>query len=244
MSEENRAPAEAAPASTAAERDSSRSVTHWSSPLFSRRSGDSRRTAPHRLFALADGVFAISMTLLALEVRIPDDVESFADGAHKFYSLFGIFLLAFVITGRFWLSNHWMLAKLHHIDDRVLELMIIFLAGICSLPVATTLLFRFGDDSGAVSFAAGLLGVTSLFSARLWWYVSEPARDLCEIDRDVRRGTMFNQIFNGVIFLLAIPLAYLVPQISDHSASFATFVWLLLPTDDLFRKLLPARWWR
>ena len=60
----------------------------------------------------------------------------------------------------------------------------------------------------------------------------------------MRRATVFNQVFNSLIFLLAIPLAYLVPRISGHSASFATYAWLLLPTDDLFRKLFPARWWR
>lgn len=206
------------------------------------RSAESRRATPHRLFALADGVFAISMTLLALDVRIPDDIPNtaagFADGASGLYRQYGIFLLAFFITARFWLSNHRMLARLHHVDDGVLDRTVMFLAGICSLPVATTLLFRFGDSPRAVTCAAVLLAVTSELSARLWWYISDPERDLLDIDRAGRRRMLWKLAYNTAILLLAIPVAYLLPQVSDLQSAWAPVVWLLLPVDGWVSKLV------
>ena len=199
------------------------------------RGAENRRATPHRLFGLADGVFAISMTLLALDVRVPDDVPNtaagFADGAGDLYRQYGIFLLAFYVTGRFWLSNHRMLARLHHVDDGTLERAVMFLAGICSLPVATTLLFRFGDSPRAVTSAAVLLAVTSELSARLWWYISDPERDLLDIDRAGRRRMLWKLAYNTAVFLLAIPVAYLLPQVSDLPSAWAPLVWLLLPVD-------------
>ena len=206
------------------------------------RRADLLRAAPHRLFGLSDGVFAIAITLLALDVRIspalPNTSEGFAEGAHELYQSYGIFLLAFFITGRFWLSNHWMLARLHHVDDGVLERTVVFLAGICSLPVAATVLFRFADTPQAVTLAAGLLAVTSLLAARLWWYVSDPHRDLLDVEPCERGEVLFRSVFNTGVFLLAIPVAYLLPQVSDQSSSWALLVWLLLPVDGRILKLV------
>jgi uncharacterized membrane protein len=202
--------------------------------------------SPGRLYGLADGVFAISMTLLALEVRIPEDVpgtaEGFIEGRGDFYSLFGIFLLAFAIAGRFWVANHWMLARLHHVDAGVVERLLPFLAGICSLPVATSILFRFGDSAEAVTFAAVILAASSLFSARLAWYIGDPERGLSTISAPERVQGLCTSLINAGIFLLAVPVAYLLDGPGGHTPSFATLVWLLLIlVDRVVRALLKRR---
>ena len=75
---------------------------------------------PGRLFGLTDGIFAISITLRALDVRVPDGladgVEGFREGRGELYGRFGVFLLAFWIATRFWLSNHAAMAHVHHVD--------------------------------------------------------------------------------------------------------------------------------
>jgi uncharacterized membrane protein len=200
-------------------------------------SEETRWDSPHRLFALADGVFAISMTLLALDVRIPDEVANtqagYASAAQDFYKQFGIFIIAFMITGRFWLNNHAMMSGLRKVDAGVLERTVLFLAGICSLPVATTLLFRFGSAPEAVSFASVLLAVTSLLSARLGRYLADPSRGLSQVEPRTRARILLNSLYNSGIFLLAVPVAYLIPD-----SSFAPLVWLLLLLDVWFIRLV------
>jgi uncharacterized membrane protein len=195
--------------------------------------------APHRLFALADGVFAISMTLLALDVRIPDEVPDtragFVAASAAFYGQFGVFIVAFLIAGRFWVSNHRIMAGLRSVDNGALERTVLFLAGVSSLPVATAVLFRFGAVPHAVTFASVLLAVTTLLSARLWWYVSDPARPLSDVAPETRTGTMLRLLFTTIVFLLAIPIAYLLPQSeTDSRTAWATLIWLLLILDNQF----------
>ena len=189
-------------------------------------SGPTGLHEPGRLLALTDGVFAISMTLLALDVRIPDSVDDagFARELHPFLGHFGVFFVAFLITSRFWLVNHHMLRRLQRVDDGVLERSILFLFGICAIPVATGVLFRFGNLPEAITFATLVLAGTGALSARLWWYLSAPTRGLAEIPPAEREETMLRSVLVVVVYLLAIPVAYALP---GDQAALAPFVWFL-----------------
>jgi uncharacterized membrane protein len=145
-------------------------VSEHESPILDRRRG---LYAPERLLTLVDGVFAISMTLLVLDVRVPDNVATRQT----------------------------------------------------SLPVATGVLFRFGNVPAAVTFAAVVLAVTGAANARLWWYVSSPDRRLAEVDDDARRETMVRMVLVVVVYLLTIPAAYLLP---GRAVAYVPLVWFLL----------------
>jgi uncharacterized membrane protein len=192
-------------------------------------------SAPHRLFGLADGIFAISMTLLALEVRIPDYVLDTRDGyghaALDFYRDFGVFIIAFLITASFWQINHSVMADLERVDAGVRKRIVPFLAGISSIPVATAVLFRFGSVPQAITFAALLLAATTLASARLWWYLSDPKRGLSRNPPEARLPRLVSQLFSAAVFLLAIPVAYLLASVSDDHIAYAMLIWLLLRFD-------------
>lgn len=187
------------------------------------------RYRPGRLLTLVDGVFAISMTLLALEVRIPDEVPDtiagFNGAVGSFLLQFGVFVGAFLITSRFWLLNHRQMGRLRVVDRGLAVRTIVFLAGITSLPVATGVLFRFGSAPGAVSFGAAVLAATGALSARVWWYASSPQRDLMDVGADERRLTMIRNMLVVVTFLTAIPVAYLLPP---GKAGYATWIWFML----------------
>ena len=199
--------------------------------------------APHRLFALSDGVFAISMTLLALDVRIPEGVpetsDAFREAAGELYSQFGIFVLAFVIAGRFWMGNHKIMGKLHTVNTGVMSRTVLFLAGICSIPVATAVLFRFGGVPEAVAFAALILAATSLQSGRLWWYLTQPGRHLSHDDPATRLPLLVQSLWSTGVYLLAIPIAYLLAHVGSHEhVAYATLIWLLLMFDGVFSRSL------
>jgi uncharacterized membrane protein len=191
------------------------------------------RYRPERLMMLVDGVFAISMTLLVLDVRVPDAVPdaaaAFAQNAGVLFGRLGVFVAAFLITSRFWLVHHRQMAVLEVVDVGVLERTILFLAAITSLPVATGVLFRFGDVPAAVAFAAVVLAVTAALSARLWWYLSSPERGLAHIGRDDRHRIMLRSMIVVVVYLLALPLAYALPP---RLVAYTPLVWLVLVAID------------
>jgi uncharacterized membrane protein len=188
---------------------------------------------PERLLTLVDGVFAISMTLLALDVRIPDDVPDTSAGFHanvgNLLGRLGVFVAAFVIASRFWLVHHRQMSALEAVDVGLIERTVLFLAAITSLPVATGVLFRFGDVPGGVTLAAVVLAVTAALSARLWWYMSSPRRGLAHIGVDERRRVLVRSLLVVVVYLLAIPVAYAV---RPGLAYIAPLVWLVLAAVD------------
>src|SRR3954447_441730 len=101
-----------------------------SEPANSTRALDRRhgRYRPERLLTLVDGVFAISMTLLVLHVRVPADAPdraaacggddgpdaaaAFGENAGVLWGRLGVFVAAFLIPSRFWLVHHRQMALL------------------------------------------------------------------------------------------------------------------------------------
>ena len=197
---------------------------------------------PGRLLALTDGVFAISMTLLALDVRFPADTPittaAFNHAAPNFYGRVGVFFVAFLLAGRFWIGSHHALKQLHRVDEGVLMRSITFLFGICTIPVATSVLFQFGKLPVAVTFASVVLAGTALLSARLWWYLSRPERGLADVDPDDRQETMIRLMLITAAYLLAVPVAYVLPE---GKQGWAPIVWVLFMVIDRISHFLHLR---
>jgi uncharacterized membrane protein len=125
-----------------------------------------------RLIMLSDGVFAIAMTLLALEVRPPhiwsgDMLDLLAQ---TWRPLFG-YGLSFVIVAMFWVSNRSIVARMHRVDGPYTALTILFLAFICLTPFATALVAEHGPTR-AMKFYSLLVGSTGLIQAMLWGYAA------------------------------------------------------------------------
>jgi uncharacterized membrane protein len=178
----------------------------------------------HRLNALCDGVFAIAMTLLALELRIPDagdDPGRFRSMLPEFAGQLGLYALGFVIIGRFWQSHHRLGVHVHHVDQVAIRRTIALLAGVSALPVATALLVRDGQFPEAVAVAAGLMTLTGLLS--LWLYRRLARPELSDLDPGTRAHLLRRGALSTLVLALALPLAYLLPD-----SSYAPLVWWAL----------------
>jgi uncharacterized membrane protein len=178
----------------------------------------------HRLDALCDGVFAIAMTLLALEVRVPEEVtdpDRFRALLPTFAGQLGLYALAFVITGRFWRGHHRVGGHVHHVDQAAIRLTLGFLAGVAALPVATALLVRDGQFADAVALAAGLVTVTSLLAQSLYRRLTRP--ELSDFDARARARLLRRGLLTTSVLASAVPLAYLLPD-----SSYAPLAWCAL----------------
>jgi uncharacterized membrane protein len=102
----------------------------------------------HHMDALVDGVFAIAMTLLVLEVKVPE-LDDPADGAALLAALgrngpvLLAYFLSFGLLGVFWVWHHRLSSKVRDIDGALLLCTLVFLALVCFFPFAAALLGRY-----------------------------------------------------------------------------------------------------
>jgi uncharacterized membrane protein len=144
-----------------------------------------------RLAALSDGVFAIAMTIIVLEIRLPAvEVTSEADLLRALGTLeprMLTYLLSFLTLGIFWLGQQ---TQLHYLQqsDRVLSwIHFTFLSVICLLPFSTTLLSEYLAFRTALLlywFNILLLGVILLWS---WRYATRHGLHKPEAPADLTR---------------------------------------------------------
>jgi uncharacterized membrane protein len=104
--------------------------------------------------AFGNGVFAIAVTLLVLDVRVPD-VGSIDSGSALISSLlsgmprYGAYVLGFLYVGVYWINTHRMMRLLRGVDHWFLVLGLLFLMVISAVPFVTGLLAEYlGADNG------------------------------------------------------------------------------------------------
>jgi uncharacterized membrane protein len=104
--------------------------------------------------AFLHGVFAIAVTLLVLDIRVPD-VASIASGSALIDSLvadlprFGAYVLGFLYVGVYWINMHRVLRTMRGVDHGFLILGLAFLMVISAVPFVTALLAEYiGKDNG------------------------------------------------------------------------------------------------
>jgi uncharacterized membrane protein len=142
-------------------------------------------SSKHRMEALADGVFAIVMTLLVLELKVPDLPRSASNSeiwaaVRSEGPVFFSFLITFILSGAFWHLHQTLLSALKVVRGGVLVLNIAFLMFVSLLPFSTAMLGHFLRRSFAqeIYFAnqmvLGLLLVLQLWVARRSDMVAEP----------------------------------------------------------------------
>ena len=142
--------------------------------LFDRfRHGEMRLS---RVEAFSDGVFAIVVTLLVLELKVPPlkDHASVSELAHQLVELLPKFLswlISFIIVCKFWLNHHHVLALARHANYAMVWLNSIFLMGQSFIPFPTALAGEYVNNRLAVSFFGCVFAVNTLLFIALHSYV-------------------------------------------------------------------------
>ncbi|MBK9795099.1 MAG: DUF1211 domain-containing protein [Holophagaceae bacterium] len=176
--------------------------------------------AKHRLEALVDGVFAIAMTILVLEVKVPDlvDRRSTAELLHRLqhaWPTLAAYLLSFCLLGLFWFWHHRLMAKILRVDVPVFALTLWFLALVSFFPFAAALMGRYPVNPVALMIylpTMGLLLTTQAanFALALHRGCVDPDIPQAEIFAAQRRNLRGCALF----FLAAAPSAARIGPIS------------------------------
>ena len=186
-----------------------------------------RRFDYQRTVALSDGVFAIALTLLVLNLTVPhlasDEHDRLWSEIRGHGSEFFSYALSFAVIGLLWVRHHTFFRELREVDLTVTLLNLLYLGLIAFLPYPTELLGDYGDQAAAVSIYAGtvvLIGVVSMLLRR---HVLR-ARLLTESGHTEMASVSFARSAIPIVFLVSIPIAFASPQIAVYSWALAAIV--------------------
>ena len=200
------------------------------------RSGSELSTA--RLEAFSDGVFAIAITLLIIEIKVPShsDLEnqSLRHYIGQQWPKYFAYVLSFVIIGIYW-ANHHYLFKLFKKTDHVFNLLnVFFLMTIAFLPYPTGVL---GDyiittihAKSAVSFYSFALCLPAFAWLSIWVYARRKKRIIDHRLTDKFLDALTKQfIISNLLYLLAFLISRVNPVASISICVGLTLLYLLPP---------------
>ena len=131
----------------------------------------------NRIEAFSEGVFAIVVTLLVLELKVPvlKDHASVSELGHQLVELapkFLSWLISFIIVCKFWLNHHYVLGLARHANYAMVWLNSIFLMGQSFIPFPTALMGEYPDNRLAVSFFGCVFALNTLLFIALNAYIT------------------------------------------------------------------------
>ena len=137
-----------------------------------------------RINALSDGVFAIVITLLVLELKVPELAAGVVreELPHTLKEMLPIIIshsISFFVLGIYWVGHHNMFMHIKRHNRVLLWLNIIFLMFVASMPFPTGLVVRYGQERIAVIIYAATLIAAGLMLDLIWWYATRDRRPRC-----------------------------------------------------------------
>jgi len=147
---------------------------------------------PARVLALSDGVFAIIITLLVLEIHVPEltQGQSLAEALGEVRPSFNAFVITFILTGMYWVGHRDLFALIRRTDRGLVWLNILYLLPLCLLPFGAGMLGRYEHEPVALRIYGLLLVAIALMRVVIWLYATSRPHLLWQRldDRQRREG--------------------------------------------------------
>ena len=216
-------------------------MAHHPHDLFENR----KQFQLERMILFSDAVFAIAITLLVIEIKIPDLSEGIDFGEamkHKWPEFLGL-LLSFAVIGQFWVSHHKLFGFVNNFDGGLLWLNLHVLFWIILMPFSSALNSHYGNRNEVWMFYSINMFMIAIAIYFIWRHISNPKRNLSEIAHDRHRAKwvkrrslviatiflsgfvlcLFDNVYTLVlsrfIFMLIFPAMVIVSRMSGEKKS-------------------------
>ncbi len=173
-----------------------------------------------RIVAFSDGVFAIAITLLVLQL----DVTGVSKGGlgkallNERQDIFA-YAISFAVIGRFWIVHHHFFGEVIRFDGRLIALNLFYLAWIVLLPFSSQVLGDYGGvEAAVILYAINLIGV--LLAGLLMFADAHRAGLTRTSPEEIRAGER-SALVVASVFAISIPVAVVNPHL-------APYCWLIL----------------
>lgn len=166
-----------------------------------------------RLVFFSDAVFAIAVTLLILDVRLPPNVDAahFADHLNLIIPRIASYALSFFVIGAYWSAHQRLYHYIVRYDSRMIWLNLILLLFVVFIPFPTSLVADAGDTLSVIILYSLTITITGLAMYANWWYASSGRRLVsADLDEVEMRNFSIRTLSVPLIFLLSIGAALLI----------------------------------
>jgi uncharacterized membrane protein len=186
------------------------------------------KTTCHRLAALVDGVFAIVMTIMVLDIKVPHETDVLRNItlAHFLTGQFQdilIYMTSFIMMGYIWLIHHGELHVMRFTDRTHMWLTMSLLMFVALIPFSTALVNKFPGDLTAELYMAGHMFIIGIINLASWIYVT---KDKALIAPEITG----KQIAGEKKKLMVLPLVAVLSALSGIVSPMSTsYVLLLAP---------------
>ena len=176
-----------------------------------------------RLEAFSDGVIAIIITIMVLELKVPhgDDWAALWSRIPVFLS----YVLSYVFLGIYWNNHHHLLQAVRHVNGRILWANLHLLFWLSLVPFVTAWM----GDSRFAPRPVALYGVVMLFSGVAYFVLTRAL--ISRHGSDSVIATALGRDLKGkvsvVLYAVAIPSAFLSPWIACGVYVFVAIIWLV-----------------
>jgi uncharacterized membrane protein len=172
---------------------------------------EGNKIATERLVFFSDAVIAIAITLLALELPIPQG-HTTAKAWESFRGDFGdylAFLISFVVIANAWFSHHWLYRYVQRVHRRVAGINMLWLLTIIVTPFATRVLV--GDETAfpmAFTLYAGIQAAAQLTFVAMILTIRRDHLTAAEVPPGAFNRGITRSLAMAIVFVISIPLAY------------------------------------
>jgi uncharacterized membrane protein len=176
-----------------------------------------------RLEAFSDGVLAVAITIMVLELKVPHDASVAA--LLQLWPVFLSYVLSFIYIGIYWNNHHHMLHATHHVSGGVLWANLHLLFWLSLIPFTTGWM---GENHFA-SLPTALYGGVLLMAAISYWMLQQRIVAANGAQSVLARaiGTDWKGKLSPLAYLTAIPLAFVNPWFSCALYAAVAVIWLV-----------------
>jgi uncharacterized membrane protein len=176
--------------------------------------------SPARLEAFSDGVIAVIITILVLELKVPAQ-DGWA-GVRVVLPTIFLYLLTFLQVGIYWVNHHYLVDEVESVSHGILWANLIFLFFLSLFPFVTLWV----GSKGLSPFSAALYAAASLLPGVCYSVLSTQVR---RQSKSPPHSSAVKQISSIALYLLAVPVACYSPAASLALICVVALIWLLPP---------------
>lgn len=211
---------------------SSQSVRSRSTATVRVKDVSNKKLELDRIVFFSDAVFAIAITLLAFNLKLPTH-SAYLSPIPLSRALLAIipkvqsYTISFLAIGFYWMSHHDYFRYIKRYDSVLIWLNIGFLMCIAFLPFPTAVLDDYRGQRLAIAFYAGSMAMTGLMKASLWGYASRKCHLVSRsLPPRLVRSLTIRTLVPPLVFLGSIAIAYFNPDLAELSWLSILAYWL------------------
>ncbi len=185
------------------------------------RPAENTGVSTNRLEAFSDGVFAIAITLLVLELHVPEPGSG--ELGHELlaqWPSYAAYVITFITIGIIWINHHAAFSRLRSVDHSILMLNLVLLLTVSVLPFTTSLMAEYLKEGSGERLAAGVYGASFLVMGAVFALTNRqillrrPQLLKEPIPPETARRLLRLAALGQIPYLLAVALAIVSPYVT------------------------------